>query len=335
MFFVTFHGTINNVYAYDDDGKLHNRKSPNVLDAKGQTLSELRGMYLDPVSGLLYVANGAAATSNVLCFHGSGTSYKYASTFIESPAAGGPKSVIHPYALAFDGAGHCYVSNQDSNVVAAFDVSSDGKSASTLFHESPYVSSLNLGGKYLKGTIVASSIGGLPDVKKLTQHLPPDVPTSKGGLDVEPKQGKVQHSVRGVLTNSGLLYVVDEPGGLVRLYDSSSGQPILNSNPVTAPVQVLIHDGTVYVGAGKQVLSSPIPNPASAIVPPWTLTPIPALSNLPDSVSGMAFDAQGNFHVAIRQKQEVLKFSPDFSSQTPWAANPLGDSPEYLLYIPD
>ena len=101
-----------------------------------------------------------------------------------------------------------------------------------------------------------------------------------------------------------------------------------------SPVQVLIQGGNVYVGAGSMVFSSPIPNPASAIVPPWTLTAIPALSKLPDSVSGMAFDAQGNFYVAIRQKQEVLKFLPDFSSQATCIKS-LGDDPEYLLYVPD
>jgi hypothetical protein len=149
MFFVTFHETIANVYAYDDDGNLLNPSAPDVIDPSGQALKELRGLYLDRATGLLYVANGAATTSNVLCFEGSETSYKYLSTFIESPAAGGPKSVIHPYALAFDGAGRCYVSSQDSNVVAAFDVASDGQSASTAFHESPYLSGVGLAGKFL------------------------------------------------------------------------------------------------------------------------------------------------------------------------------------------
>ena len=82
-------------------------------------------------------------------------------------------------------------------MVAAFAVSAHGHSASPLFHESPYLSGLNLEGKYLEGTIVASSVGGLPDVKKLKhlKHSPPDVSVTEGGLDVEPKQGKVQHSV--------------------------------------------------------------------------------------------------------------------------------------------
>ena len=94
MIFITFHATIPNVYAYSDDGK--RLQCPNVLDPQGQKLSELRGMYLDPGSGLLYVANGAAATSNVLCFEGSGTSYTYKSTFIAAASAGGPTWVIHP-----------------------------------------------------------------------------------------------------------------------------------------------------------------------------------------------------------------------------------------------
>ncbi len=332
MFFVTFHETVPNVNAYDDDGNL---TATSVLNPAGQTLAELRGLYLDPGTGLLYVANGAAATSNVLCFQGSGTSYTFLSTFIPSPAAGGPKSLIHPYALTFDGAGHCYVSNQDSNVVAAFDVASDGQTASPAFDESPYLSGLGFSGKFLKGTLVASSVGDLPDVAKVTKHPPSDVPVAQGGLGVEEKKGKVKNSVRGVLFHAGLLYIVDEPGGMVRIYDPASGQPIFNSNLLTSPVQVLIHNGTIYVGAGNQVFSSPIPNPASAIVPPWTLTPIPALSSLSGDVSGMAFDSQGNFHVAIRTQSAVSKFSPDFSSSTPWPANPLPDNPEYLLYIPD
>ena len=49
----------------------------------------------------------------------------------------------------------------------------------------------------------------------------------------------------------------------------------------------------------------------------------------------MAFDSQGYFHVAIRTKYDVFKYTPDFSSSTAWAANPLPDNPEYLLYIPD
>ena len=276
MFFVTFHETVPNVYAYDDDGNLLNPSTPDVLDASGQSLEELRGLYLDESSGLLYVANGAAKTSNVLCFKGSGTSYKYLSTFIESASAKGPKSVIHPYALAFDGAGHCFVSNQDSNVVAAFDVAADGQSASTAFHESPYLAGLGLAGKFLKGTLVASCRGDLPDVAKVTKDPPPDVTVAQGGLNVELQNGKVQNSVRGVCFNAGLLYIVDEPGGMVRMYDPTTGQPILNSSTLKSPVQVLIHDGMMYVGAGHQVLSSTIPNPASAIVPAWKFTPIPA-----------------------------------------------------------
>lgn len=217
-------------------------------------------------------------------------------------------------------------------MVAAFDVASDGQSASTAFHESTYLSGLGLAGKFLKGTLVASSVGDLPDVAKVTKDPPPDVTVAQGGLGVELKNGKVQNSVRGVVFNAGLLYVVDEPGGMVRMYDPTTGQPILNSSTLKSPVQLLIHDGTMYVGAGQQVLSSPIPNPASGIL--WTFAPIPALANLPGDVSGMAFDDKGYFRVAIRTKKLVCKYAPDLKSYTPWKGNPLPDEPEYLLYIP-
>ena len=44
MFFVTFHQTVANVNAYDDDGNL---TAANVLNPSGQTLAELRGLYLN------------------------------------------------------------------------------------------------------------------------------------------------------------------------------------------------------------------------------------------------------------------------------------------------
>src|SRR4051812_49257998 len=113
MLFVSFHKTISNVYAFDDNGNL---LSSAILDAGGQSLDEIRGLYLG--SGLLYVANGGKDASNILCYQAaSATSYTYLSTFI---AKGMPNSIDHPFAVAFDGSGGCYVSNQDTNVVASF-----------------------------------------------------------------------------------------------------------------------------------------------------------------------------------------------------------------------
>lgn len=329
MFLVSFHGSVNNLYAYDDGGS---QLATDVLDPQGQALSELRGLYRDPASGLLYVANGGKATSNVLCFQGAGVKYDYLSTFVPAAAAGGPGSVIHPYGLAFDGAGGCYVSNQDSNVVAAFAVSGDGRTGTSLYPQSPYLAGLKLG-PFLDGTIAPSRVGALPDVVKLgTKPYPPDLPKGEGALDVHLKGGKVNHSVRGVLAAAGLLYACDEPGGVVRVYAAPGGTPVLKSTAVGSPVQLLLAGGRVYVAAGEQVYSAPALTSAAA-GQSWELTPVP-LSPAPGGVvSGIAFDGQGNLNVALREARQVRRYAPDFSALPPWGAG-LPDNPEFLLYVP-
>jgi len=127
MFFVTFHGTIANIYAYDDDGNLHSPKDPGVLDSRCQHPAELRTIYVDP---------------------------------------------------------------------------------------------------------------------------------------------------------GGLLFVVDEPGGMVRVYDPATGTPILNSNVLSSPVQILMSGSTFYVGAGNQVFSCPVPTTPITSSSTLTFDGTPALSNL-------------------------------------------------------
>jgi hypothetical protein len=78
MFFVTFHQTISNVYAYDDNGNLLNAANPNVLDKGGD---ELRGSYLESITGYLYVVDGGKKKSKVYCYQKSGTGYKRLSNF--------------------------------------------------------------------------------------------------------------------------------------------------------------------------------------------------------------------------------------------------------------
>src|ERR1043165_4607601 len=150
MFFVTFHQTISNVYAYDDDGNLLNPQSPNVLDKNGD---ELRGIYLLASNGYLYVVEGGKKTSKVHCYQGAGTSYKQLSDFISPKQA---NSIDHPFALAFDGQGNCYVSNQDTNVVVALNVSSNGQKGAPEA-VAAYLTALYPKGTFLPGTLVASA----------------------------------------------------------------------------------------------------------------------------------------------------------------------------------
>ena len=316
MFFVTFHQTISNVYAYDDEGNLLNPKSPCVLNASGETLDELRGIYL--VNGYLYVLNGGKSTSNILCFKGSGTSYSYQSTFI---ASGGP--IDHPFAMTFDGQGHCYVSNQDTNVVATLVVNSDTQ-ATLAPQPSAFLQAVFPSGTFLQGTLVPSSDGGLPNVKTTP------VPQVLGGLYVSIQKGKVQNSVRDVVYYNGLIFVLDEPGGLVRTYNAATGQPLINSNPVSSPTHLLIQNNTMYVAAGNQVLSSPVPNPYDSDAAAWVFEPLISLGSS-DSASGMAFDSSGNFYVANRSSMKVHVYSSKFQPLQTWPA--MTDNPEFLLYM--
>jgi hypothetical protein len=332
MFFVTFHQTVANVYAYDDDGNLLNPQSPNVLDKDGD---ELRGVYLESSSGYLYVVSGGKKTSKVRCYQGSGTSYSQLSDFVSPKHA---DSVDHPFALAFDDGGNCYVSNQDTNVVAALAVSSDGQKG-TPEAVASYLSALYPAGTFLQGTLVASSLSDLPNTPQ-TKGVQA-VPATLGGLAVDVKDGKVQNSVRDVAFYSldyggsalPLLFVADEAAGLVRVYDPATGQLLRSSNQLSSPVHLLIAGDTIYVGAGEQVLSSPVPNPYDPGTPTWVFKPL-ALSPAPGgSVSGMAFDAAGNFHVAVRTKNLVMKYDSQFSNGVEWVSTPMPDNPEFLLYV--
>jgi len=325
MLFVTFHQAVSNVYAYDDNGILLNPTSPNVLNSSGQTLDELRGIYLQ--NGYLYVINGGKKVSNILCFKGSGTNYTYARTFISNPTNG---PIDHPFALAMDGNGHCFVSNQDCNVVAALNMATDTQ-ATLVTTPSAFLQAVYPSGSFLTGTLVSSSNGTLPNVPATTP-----VPQVLGGLDVSIVSSngsdKVQNSVRDVAYDGGILFVLDEPGGLVRSYNAATGQPLVVSNPVDSPTHLLIQGSTMYVSAGNQVFTSPIPNPYDASAPIWVFQPILSLGSS-DSASGMAFDSTGNFYVGNRSTNKVHVFDSNngFKPVVTWPKMP--DNPEFLLYM--
>ena len=191
---------------------------------------------------------------------------------------------------------------------------------------------------------MASSKNNLPNASQTNGVT--EVPKELGGLAVEldSKGDKVRNSVRDVayygLNYNGstlpLLFVVDEPAGLVRIYDPATGQLLRSSNPLTSPVHLLIDGSTMYVGAEDQVLSSPIPNPYDPDAPVWVFAPVTLSPALPsgESVSGIAFDGQGNFNVAIRTNNTVMKYDSSFSNGVQWVSTPMPDNPEFLLYIP-
>lgn len=312
MILVTLHGGnpdvdphLNNIHAYDKDGML---LTDSVLLGQPELLlNELRSIGI--FNGLLYVVNANRARSGVLCYQGKEISYHYCGNFVSQDTC---PAIVHPFDFAFDGAGHCYVSSQDTNVVTRLMVSGDGQAGTP----APLAPALPAGGTFLPGTFVASSAAnlcGLPTT-------PVPVPL---GLEYS-DDGKKKHSVRGLAWANNSLYVVDQPSGTVKVYNSS-GQLVGQSNQVETPVHIAAHDGRLYVTGANRVLTARIPSPPGN----FTLSEIHGL-HIPNS-SGMAFTESGNVYIATRTENSIAKFDADFRPLTFRCSVP--DNPEFLLHL--
>ena len=311
MLFVTLHGGKpqtdphkNNVHAYDKDGK---SITSSVLGDSGEILlDELRGIYL--VGKYLYVVNANQKQNSVLCYKGSDTQYKFVGTFASKETC---KGIVHPFEVAFDGAGHCFVSSQDTNIVTRLQVSADGTSGTA----APQAPALPANGKFYPGAFVASSVANLGSTT--TPVPPPD------GLEYS-GEGEKKHSVRGVVWANNALYVADEPACRVKVYDKN-GKFLGQSNGVESPVHLVAWNGSLYVSGGNQVLTAKLPNPPGN----FTLSPIASVKV--KNGCGMAFTKSGHFYIASRTENVILKFDSDFKPMKFDCKLP--DNPEFLLHV--
>ncbi len=367
MLLVTFHGgsgsgSINNVFAYDTTkpGSLTLLSSGALRQTGDVQLSELRGMVT--AGGYLYVANGAKATSNVLCFQHQPSEKPYhfakVSTVIaETRSKKGhfETAISHPFGMAFDGRGNCYVSNQDTNVVAQVALGSSGQSGSLGSGcQSPYLTRLfpPPGGVFLDGTYVASQVGDLHDVEVTATNVPP----ADGGLSVsiDKKSGKVQNSVRDVAIANGILFVCDEPSEIVRMYALADGTYLGASDPLGGkPTHLAIQNGGLFAVAGALLYFCPLPASAGgaslafqkvAVTPPEGNTmggiSFAAGSSLTVYVpfQGGTGGANGGSIYSYTVEQSSPSALPVFSSPTLLVSSgksTFEDTPEFVLYVPD
>src|SRR2546423_10958415 len=118
MWYVGFHGgsnDVNNILVYSDEGEQRTGALLKV-DSSTPPLQELRGFTLAGDS--LFIVNGYKEYSQVLVFIADGEGgYDFQSVYASKEKT---NSLLHPYHLAFDQRGFCYISNQDTNVVAGF-----------------------------------------------------------------------------------------------------------------------------------------------------------------------------------------------------------------------
>lgn len=311
MLFVTLHGgkpgkepLRNNVHAYDKDGT---NITPSVLeDTEDVTLDELRGIHR--VGKYLYVANANQTQNSLLCYHGSDTSYRFVGKFVSRDTC---KGVLHPFDFTFDGAGYCYVSSQDTNLVTRLTVSEGGKIGTP----APVASALPADGKFMPGTFVASAAANL---SAPTTAVPGPLGLEYSGV------GEKKHSVRGVVWAHHALYVVDQPAGRVKVFDSD-GNFVGQSNQVEEPVHLRLHDHRLYVSGGDEVLTAQLPKAAGN----FTLVPIKGVHV--KNGCGMAFSDGGHFYIASRTENLIFKFDSDFKPMKFQCELP--DNPEFLLHV--
>jgi hypothetical protein len=247
------------------------------------------------------------------------------------------------FAVAFDGKGNGYVSNQDSNVVAWFQVDLV-KPEATANSVAKYLRDLKLSGTFLDATFVASAVSDLPAVA----GSPPAVKASDGGLGTilgpdttkatagaghTTVKYKVQNSVRDVAIVDGLLLVVDEPGGVVRTYDAAKGTYLGASSVADAPgavlaspTHLLVTADAVYVSFANQIYTAPLSTGGSP-----TLTFSPLFHADKGSLSGMAVDGGGNIDLANRTEMSITSDPTGFGDPR-WSID-VKDQPEFLLYV--
>lgn len=312
MLLVTFHGgkprkdpTRNNVRAFDKDGR---QISAAVLgDAPGVLLDELRALTYQ--SKLLYVVNANQKQNNVLCYQGSGTKFTYSGVFVSHQTCPG---VLHPFDLTFDGAGFCYISSQDTNLVTRLSVNNKGTTATP----APVAPALAGQGTFPPGTFVASTVAKLGDPGTSACPAPAGLGYSGTGLK--------KHSVRGVLWTNNALYVADQAAGTVKVY-GSDGSLLGQSNQVSSPTHLSAHGGQLYVSGASEIFSCKLGKPGDV-----QLAAVPGLRI--KNTGCMAFTKGGKVYVASRTTNTIYKFDSKF--------NPLpfncqtDDNPEFLLHLP-
>ena len=287
-----------------------------------------------------------------------------------------------------------WVSNQDSNVVAVVTSPSPYTQADPLPQSGPsgtYLQDLLAAlnhqepakhhkptpwpATFLPGTFIASNSNQEPLPEVSVVDTPWGGLSAKIGSDStdsskKPKD-KVLNSVRGVLCDGGILYVADEVGKAVRMYDPATGIPWGSAATTKGPVHLVVNDGYLFVTTDAGVLYGTCPSPPSsppplpgdfadqnATIPPYPAPPAGygssvslqlaslSLSFEPPSPSGMTFDDAGNLYIASRKNREVYQYTRTQANDgsLAYTTTPNGypliddtnipDFPEFLLWYP-
>jgi len=315
------HG-VENIGVFEDDGTPR-REHPLLLDASpdAHPLHIARGFAL--VGDDLYIANAWRKDSHIARYRRHGDTFHYAGVVVTTRHV---SAMVHPFDVELGDDGRLYVSCQDTNTVVAIqpETRRPGAVATHLRRKFP-------NGNFLPGTLVASARGQLPEVG---DRAPSDVPSPQGLKVVLDVHGRPRHSVRGIIVHRGHLYVADEAGDAVKIFEVASGKLVarITGKKLRKPVHLILHGETLYVGAAGtgSVLAYDIPERAAR----GKLKARAVIDGRLKAPSGFAIGPDGDLYVAERLEQRVRRFSVKGKKKGTFIDG-LPDMPEFLVHVPD
>jgi DNA-binding beta-propeller fold protein YncE len=313
---------VENIGVFEDDGRPR-KEHPLLLDPSpdAHPLHIARGFAL--VGDDLYIANAWRKDSHIARYHRHHDTFRYADVVVATEHV---SAMVHPFDVELGDDGRLYVSCQDSNTVVAvvLDSRSPAPVAAHLTKNFP-------NGNFLPGTLVASSRGRLPEVG---DDAPLDVPSPQGLKVLLDIHGKPRHSVRGIVVHRKHLYVADEAGDAVKVFEVASGRLVarIKGGALIKPVHLILHGETLYIGAAGSgsILAFDIP----ARPPRGKLKARKVIDGKLKAPSGFAVGPDGDFYVAERFDQRVRRFSPKGKKKGTFIDG-LPDMPEFLVHVPD
>jgi len=313
---------VENIGVFNDDGTPR-KQHPLLLDDSPDAapLKIARGFAL--VGDDLYIANAWRKDSHIAHYRRHGDTFHFANVLVETKDV---SAMVHPFDVELGDDGRLYVSCQDTNTVIAI--------LPETFAPAPVAEHLRKkfpDGNFLPGTLVASSQGHLPEVG---DSAPSNVPAPQGLKVVLDEHGKPRHSVRGIIVHREHLYVADEAGDAVKIFEVKTGRLVarIKGRRLTKPVHLILHGDTLYIGAAGSgsILAFDIPTKA----PHGRLKARTVIDSKLKAPSGFAIGPDGDFYVAERLKQRVQRFSAKGKKKDTFIAA-LPDMPEFLVHVPD
>ncbi|HJW52786.1 MAG TPA: hypothetical protein VJ501_12310 [Burkholderiaceae bacterium] len=326
MWWISYRGEgrhgLDNIGVFTDEGKVL-RNHPLLLDPapKAHPLHIPRGFAL--VGEDLYIASAWRHDSHVARYRRHGDSFHFVDNLVTSKQV---VAMVHPFDVELGDDGRLYISCQDTNTVIAVmpKTRRPAPVARHLLEEFP-------SGRFFPGTLVASARGQLPDAGR---EPPNDVPAPQGLEVVLDVHGKPRHSVRGIIVHRDYLYVADEAGDAVKIFEVATGRLTarIRGKRIRKPVHLILHGETLYIGAAGtgSILAYDIPQEP----PRGKLKARVVIDGKLRAPSGFAVGPDGDFYVAERFEQRVRRFTIEGKKRDTFIDG-LPDVPEFLLHVPN